>query len=141
MIEVGNGIGKDQVIVIGIEDQIEEIDLSMDKTIARGFNMFQIIEDKTLGGETLEEHKIIEDKTLERNIEENHGNSNFDGVEADQEIGNFQVNLEGITEVGLGQDQDQEQTQIETELGVSDAENMITLPKIIQILYFQKVTN
>ena len=33
MIEVNNGIGLDQVVLIGIENQGIEIDLSMDKTI------------------------------------------------------------------------------------------------------------
>ena len=37
MIEVGNGIGIDQVIVIGIEDQVIEIVLSIDKTTEKGF--------------------------------------------------------------------------------------------------------
>ena len=45
MIEVGNGIGLDQVVVIGIEDQI--IDLRMDKTIKKGLNMVRIIEEET----------------------------------------------------------------------------------------------
>ena len=42
MIEVGKGIGTDQVAVIDIEDQIIEIYLSMDKTIYRGLNMVKI---------------------------------------------------------------------------------------------------
>ena len=52
MIELGNGIGIDKVVVIGIEDQIIYIDLSMDKIIERGLNIFRIIEEETLGQET-----------------------------------------------------------------------------------------
>ena len=43
MIEVGNRIGIDGVVVIGIEDQIIEINLSMDKTIEKSLNMVRII--------------------------------------------------------------------------------------------------
>ena len=49
----------------GIENQIIEIDLSMDKTIEKGLNMVKIIEEEILGKEIIEEHKIIEDKCLE----------------------------------------------------------------------------
>ena len=38
-----------------------------------------------------------------------------------------------MTEVVVGQDQDHEQMLIGTELGVSDVESMITLPRIVQI--------
>ena len=69
MTEVGNGIEFDQEEVIDIEDQIIEIDLSMDKTIGKGLNMFIIIAEESLGDKTIEEHKIIEDKLLEGNIE------------------------------------------------------------------------
>ena len=42
MIEVGNGMDVDQVVVMGIKDQIIEIDLSMDKILDRGLNMLRI---------------------------------------------------------------------------------------------------
>ena len=63
MIEVDNGIGNDQVVVIDIEYQI--IDRPQyGKTIEKVPSMIRIIEE-----ETIEEHKIIEDKPLEGNIE------------------------------------------------------------------------
>ena len=105
MVEAGNGIGLDQVAVIGIEDQIIEIDLSMDTTMQKGLNMVRIIMEETLGEETIEDHKIIEDQPLEGNIEEMMGIVILIGVETGLEIDNFQVILGGMIEVALCQDQ------------------------------------
>ena len=41
----------------------------MDKTMQKGLNMVRIIEEETLGGETIEEYKIIKEKYLEKDIE------------------------------------------------------------------------
>ena len=77
MIEAGNGIGIDQVVLIGIEDQIIDVDLSVDMPREKDLNMVRITEE-----ETSEEHKIIEDKPLEGNIEETMGIVILIGVEA-----------------------------------------------------------
>ena len=53
VIEVGNGIGLDQVLVIDIEDHIIEMEISMDKTIGKSLNMVRIIEEETVGEETI----------------------------------------------------------------------------------------
>ena len=46
MTEVGNRIVLDQLVVIGIEDQIIEIDLSINKTMEKDLNMVRIIEEE-----------------------------------------------------------------------------------------------
>ena len=74
--------------MIGIEIQIIEIDLSMDKTIEKGLHMVKII-GKTLGEETIHEHKIIEDKLLEGNIQETRGIIILIGVEVGQDVDSF----------------------------------------------------
>ena len=103
MLEVGNWIGIDQVVVIGIEDQITKMDLSMDKTIKKDLNIVRIIEKEILGEETIEEYKIIENKLLERNIEVTI--TVLVGAEVGQEIDNIQVILGGMIKVALVQDQ------------------------------------
>ena len=75
--------------------------------------------------ETTQEHKIIEDKPSEEDIEETTGIVILIGIEAGQEIDNFQVILGGMTEVVLGQDLVYEQVPIETELDASSVGNMI----------------
>ena len=72
-IEVRNRTGLDGVLVIGIENQITEIDFSMDKTIEKGHNMVRIIKEEMLGEETIEEYKILKNKLLEGNIEVTKG--------------------------------------------------------------------
>ena len=45
-------------------------------------------------------------------------------------IGSFQEISEERIDIAVGQDKDQVQVEIETELDVSDAKNMIILPRI-----------
>ena len=59
-----------------------------------------------------QEHKIIAEQPLEGNIEEIMGIVNLIGVEACQEMDNFQVILGGMIEVVLGQDKVLEQRPI-----------------------------
>ena len=52
------------------------------------------------------------------------------GIEAGQEVDNFQIILEGMIEVVLGQDQVQEQVSIETELDTLNVGNTTILLRI-----------
>ena len=104
MIEVGNGIGLDQVVVIGIEDQITEIDFSIDKTIKKAIKMVRIIKEEILRQGTIELYKIIEYKPLEGNKGETMEIVILIAVEAGQEIANFLILLGVMMEVELGQD-------------------------------------
>ena len=86
---------------------------------------------ETLGEETLEELKIIENKPSEED-RGNDRNSHLIGVEAGQEVDNFQVILGGMTEAILGKDHVQEEVPIETKLDISSVGNMIILLRIVE---------
>ena len=58
IIEVGKGIDLVLVVVIDIEFQIIGKDLSTDKTIEKGLNMLRIIEEVSLGEDTIESTKL-----------------------------------------------------------------------------------
>ena len=67
-----------QEVVIGIEDRIIQIDLSMEKSIEKGLNMFRIIEEETLRREKLKGAQNYRRPTFRREYRANHRNSNFD---------------------------------------------------------------
>ena len=132
MIEVGNEIGSDWVVVIDIEDEIIEIELSMEKTIQKGVNMVWIIEEETLGEQTIEENRIIEDKPLEEDIEGTTRIVSLIGIETGQEIDTFQIILGGIIAGVIGQDQGLKQVPREPELDALRVGNMIILLRFVQ---------
>ena len=100
------------------QDHIIEIDLSINK-----------ISEETLG-ENISENEVISEEEKEDISGITMG---LIGVEVGQEVCSFQETLQRNIEVVVGLYQDQWQLEPGTKLDVSHADNMITLPRIVQI--------